>query len=215
MKQASGSQKLTAVATALFVMVALGACETVRTGEKWSRGTSGMSKMEVRWLESQMSAKRQAKALKEGDEDADFDLLNHEQNIIGEKKGNPFGSKVVKNKSFRTKDFAGADEYKYGEYQFLKRQNFNAKTARDQDQYFAEGDTESNLLKKRYPWQRKEARTKAFRESDMRARTGDYYRTRDGASDGRPNIVKDFAEEDGASMTVDDVRSILGKELSN
>ena len=123
-----------------------------------------------------------------------------------------YDKKIAREKTFRTKDFAGAGEYKHNDYQFLKRQDYQAKTVRDQNQLYAEGSSEAPEEKRRFFWQRKKARTKAFNESDKLARTGNY-RDAEASLKRLENrdltIVDDRAKADGASLTLGDVRTLL------
>jgi hypothetical protein len=136
--------------------------------------------------------------------------FDHGENL--ETKSSLFGKKEIKDKSFRTKAFADTDDFKSGEYQFLKRQEFDAKTSPDQDMRFAGSNTESPDAKTKSIWQRKRADTKDYADAERSARVSGYRDTeRESARLDRTdlNIVEDGAREDGASMSVDDVRNML------
>ena len=141
------------------------------------------------------------------DDSADFTHSQFDQQTLGTKE-NPYGKKLAKGKSFRTREFAGAYEYKHGDYQFLKRQEYKAETARDQDQLFGQGATESAEAKKRFFWRRKRARTKEFGESEKDVRTREYYETKRSLErlEGRDlNIVEDPARDAGVAEDVVDL----------
>ena len=171
MKHASASPLL-AVAAALCAVAVLGSCKTVRT-EKWRKGSIAESDYERRMDESVTRTYNELMALASGDESADFTHSQYDSKTSVKTKDGLFGrKKYADGKMFRTKDFAGADEYKSNEYHFLKRQDYKAKNSRDQNERFATGEAPEE--KRKFFGRNKRARTKDFAEKDKLARTGDY-----------------------------------------
>lgn len=209
MKPASAS-RLLAVAAAACAVAMLGSCKTVRT-ENWYKGDAGLTEWEKGINEDFQENLDTMNALARGDKNVDYIGSEFDQKTIGSKTSN-YDKKIAREKTFRTKDFAGAGEYKHNDYQFLKRQDYQAKTVRDQNQLYAEGSSEAPEEKRRFFWQRKKARTKAFNESDKLARTGNY-RDAEASLKRLENrdltIVDDRAKADGASLTLGDVRTLL------
>ena len=209
MKHAPASRVLAVAAAACAVALLGASCKT--TSETWRRQEIG-TEWERRTKAKATAAMEQINAAARGDDSEGY-MQNEFDEKTADTKKSLFGKKKYADGStFRTKEFSGADEYKYGDYHFLKQQNYKAKTARDQDQRFAESGTEAREEKRRFFWQRKRARTKKFADSDKRVPAnlerktqGDLERleTRD------VNIVEDPAKEAGATMTIDDVRTLL------
>ncbi len=208
MKPAPANHTL-AIAAALCAVVLLGACKT--TTSEWRRGEIG-TEWEKRTMSKATAAMEQINAAASGDDTAGYMANEFDMGRSIQNKSSRFGKKYAKEKSFRTKEFAGVDEYKSGSYHFQKRQDFDAKSSPDQELRFADGTTESPDAKKNSFWQRKRADTKDFGDG-KKAFNANGYRDTDRESErlGRTdlNIVEDGASEDGATMTVDDVRDIL------
>ncbi|MFT5106556.1 MAG: hypothetical protein ACI9UA_002179 [Pseudoalteromonas tetraodonis] len=196
---------LLATTTALCAIVLLGACKTTETS--WRKEEIGTD-WEKRTLGKVTQAQNQMKAAHDG-EDTDGYMQNEfDMNGDIDTKKSLFSNKKARTKDYGTKDFAGsADEYKSGDYQFLKRQNFEAKTSRDQNELFATGESPDN--KRRFFGRNKRARTKDYADDTKSFGTGTYSGADSSGGRKIPAIVQDRARDDGATMNVDDVRTIL------
>ena len=207
MRHASASRVL-AVAAAACAVVCSSSC--VRHSEKWSRGSTGTSEYEKRMDETVRRTYDELSALAAGDESADYTHSRYDKKTTVDTEPSLFGKKKFADKQFRTKDFAGADEYKGKDYHFLKRQDYKEKTSRDQDERFSTGEAREE--KRLFFGRNKKARTKEFDENDKLVRTSGY---RDTEADlerleGRDlTIVRDDAAEAEAALTVEDVRTML------
>jgi hypothetical protein len=208
MKPAPASHLL-AVAAAVCAVAVLGACKTVRT-EKWSKGSVATSKYERRMDDTVRKTYKELEALSSGDDTADFTHSQYDNQTDIKKKSSLFGKKYVGEKSYRTKDFAGAEEYKDGDYHFLKRKEYDSKTSSDQNQVFDTGESPDE--RKKFFGRRKKARTKDYADNNKLIRSNNYRDTEDDIgrlNQSSPNIIRDDAEEAGATLTVDDVRTML------
>lgn len=204
-----------AAAAALCTVLGLGACKTTTTGNMrpgeigtaWEKRTKAKARL----------AMDQLNAAANGDDSEGYMANEYDQGKNLETKSSLFGKKYAEGKSFRTKSFSGTKEFKGNDYHFLKRQEFDATTSPDQDSRFAAASTESPDAKKQSIWQRKRERagTKKFAEAGKTAEVGGY-RDTELASERLQrtdlNIVEDDAREDGATMSVDDVRFMLHGE---
>ena len=208
MKPVSASRSL-AAAAALCTAVLLGACKT--TEEKWSQRQIG-TEWEKRTMSKATKAMEQINAAAAGDDSEGYMANEFDQGKSLETKTSLFGKKYAKEKTFRTQAFAGTKDFKRTDYQFLKRQEFDAKSSPDQDIRFDGGNAESPDAKRKSIWQRKRADTKDYAEAEKIANRRGYRDTeRESARLERtdPNIVEDAAREDGATLNVDDVRQML------
>jgi len=208
MKPASASRSL-AAAAALCTAVLLGACKT--TEEKWSQRQIG-TEWEKRTMSKATRAMEQINAAAAGDDSEGYMANEFDQGKSLETTTSLFGKKYAKEKTFRTQTFAGTKDFKSTDYQFLRRQEFDAKSSPDQDLRFADGNTESPDAKRKSIWQRMRADTKDYADAEKVAGGRGYRDTeRESARLERtdPNIVEDAAREDGATLSVDDVRHML------
>lgn len=209
MNRASAS-RLLAVATACCAVVLLGACQTVRTS-KWRKGSTGVSKYEQRMDKTVRRNIDELNALASGDESVGYTHSSFDQKTDIDTESGLFRKKAAADgKAFSAKDFAGADEYKSQDYQFLKRQNYNAQDSPDQERRFDTGTAPDQ--KKSFFDRFKRAPTKDYADSTKIAPSNDYRDTKlelERLEDRIPNIVQDEAADDGAVLTVDDVRTML------
>ncbi|MGI9241112.1 MAG: hypothetical protein ACR2RV_09935 [Verrucomicrobiales bacterium] len=209
MKPASASQPL-ALASAVCAVVLLGACKTTTT-ETWSRREIGTD-WEKRTMGKATTAMEQINAAANGDDSAGYTANEFDMGKSIENKSSWFGKKYAEGKTFKTKKFEGADEYKSESYQFLKRQEFDRKTSADQDVTFADATTKSPDSRRGSIFQNERADTKGYKERRKKFETSGYRDTElenQRLENKDLNIVEDEARSDGAMMTVDDVRNLL------
>ena len=203
------ASRLLAVAAAACAVAVLGACRT--TEERWYKGDAGKTNWEKKLDSSVQQNMDTMNALSRGDDAIDYVGSEFDQKNISSKTSR-YDNKRAKQKSFRTKKFAGADEYQHGDYEFLKRQKFDTGTSADQNQRFADGATKAPDARRKFFWQRKEARTKISTDNSKIAPTGDYGDTAadiNRLSRRQPTIVEDPAQEAGVTMSIGDVRTLL------
>jgi len=208
MKLAPASRSL-AVAAALCAVAGFASCRT--SSERWYKGDAGKTAWEKGLDKDIQTNMETMNALSRGDKKVDYKGSEFDQKTIGSRTSS-YDKKQVRDKTFRTKDFAGSKEFNHGDYQFLDRKDYKAKTAPDQDQRFAAADTAAPDAKRKFFWQRKEARTKAFADADKRANTSTYrdaQKSLDSLERREVNIVDDPAREAGVNLSLGDVRSLL------
>ena len=171
MKKAPASRVL-AVATAACAVVVFDACKMTQTTSKWRKGSTGQSQYERRMDKTVRETYNQMEALAAGDESADYTHSRYDKQTTVDTKSNLFRKKYAEGKDYRTKDFAGADEFKGQDYHFLKRQNYKAKTSPDQDQRFATNTAPDQ--KRKFFDRFKRAKTNDYAEGTRIAPTNDY-----------------------------------------
>ena len=101
----------------------------------WEASGSWVTDQLVRWLVSadpqavRLRRKAVVNAAAEGDDSEGYMANEFDQKTLSSKKSR-FGKKRAGEKMFRTKEFAGSDDYISEDYHFLKRQNYHAGDAR-------------------------------------------------------------------------------------